>query len=166
LCRKPDRKGGLDARAFMFGLHTRSILVVSPVPAIIDRWRKLPLLTRGLLTRCHRAGFRLEFVRWFVGVNFFSVREAEPNHPRHHPTEAPATSSTTRRPTRASFTASRRTRRATRRKSATATKAISPVVMAIVILEPTHPACGSPASLPGFVIRRCPASDILRERLS
>ena len=77
----------------------------------------------------------MEFVRWFVGIGFLSGREAEPNHPRHQPTEAPAISSTTRRPTKASFTASRKARRATNRKRATATKAISPVVMAIVILE-------------------------------
>lgn len=83
----------------------------------------------------HRKGLRLEFGRWFVGVGFFSGREAEPNHPRHQPTEAPAMSSTTRRPTKASFTASRKARRATRRKRATATKAIIPVVIAIVILE-------------------------------
>jgi hypothetical protein len=82
----------------------------------------------------HRAGFRLEFARWFVGVDFLSGREDEPNQPRHQPTEAPTTSSTTRTPTNASFNARRKTRRATNRKSATATKAIRPVVMAIVIL--------------------------------
>jgi hypothetical protein len=83
----------------------------------------------------HRAGLRLEFGRWFVGVDFFSGREAEPNHPRHQPTEAPAMSKTTRKPTKASFTASRKARRATKRNNATAIKAISPVVIAIVILE-------------------------------
>ncbi len=76
----------------------------------------------------------MEFTRWFVGVVFLSGREDEPNHPRHQPTEAPTISSTTRTPTNTSFKARRKTRRATNRKSPTATKAIRPVVIAIVML--------------------------------
>lgn len=101
--------------------------------------------------RLYREGLRLEFGRWFVGVGFLSGREDEPNQPRHQPTEAPTINRTTRTPTNASFKASRKARRAIKRNSATATKAITPVVMAIVMLERRHPAGGSPASLPAPV---------------
>ena len=87
-----------------------------------------------ILDAPHHRGRRFELARWFdAGAGLCARRDAEPNHPRHQPTAAPAVSKRTNSATKTSFKAKRKTRRATKRNSATATNAITPVVIAVTI---------------------------------